>query len=1065
MQNRRAAVALGMLALLVIALGIGWMLLDPPKRHQPKTLPAAPDWTEPDDDPDDKAAPATTTQGGMTAVADNASGSSHSKVEAPIVAEAVSVRVSGVALDYFDDAAPGITLTLLPEAGDSISGPAAITDAQGAFLFEAQLTPGAGYFVACLQEGKALTATETFRVNGQEDVSDLVIRIYAAARVWGVVLNGADDSPLPDVNIRMDTRSDARLARLAAILGRCKPARSDEQGRFSVEGIAPGAYLVLAEKRGWTANELDPVARSRQEVELDEYSNVELLPFVLKQAGVIEGFVLHRSDRSPVVGAAVDLGTAFGGSFDATTTDDKGFYRFETVPPPVPGPGDGGPIGTITVRAVAPGLAIGSRNVRVQGGEKRENVNLLLEDGATVKGRVVTATGEGIGGASVYFNYNDFLRNAELVSGVNTPDRAISTTADAQGNFELSNLPVGQAEITARAKGYSHGTATATTAVDAVAEVTVVLAAEGWIEGVVTSAQGNPVSGVAVAAFETGAPGEVSFVMKSLFGEVLPDRGESPMFSSPVRSAEDGSYRIPALRAGRFIVVAATRSWQRHISDELDVRAGAGTVHNIALAAGATIFGRVYDSAGKPIVGAAITGASLFGQDSARIRTDYTDSSGNYELTGLSPGTYTVIRNDGNAAALFMPSARNQVKVESGQRVQYDILEQRPGTARLYGRVTADGEPYAEQPIVLIGGSRAGITTETTRTDAQGNYEFRGVPLGMYQVAQARGPFPSLVRRRVSVTRQGDVEFDVEFITVKITGKVALPGGGIAEGRVRVIASPVSPEAADRGNAEEQVNDLEMQVATEAVADPETGLYELTGLSPGFYRVTARSDNHGMVMRPYVNVRVAVTGLLLTLPGEGATLKGTVVGVDGIPNNTPFGLIAALTVEDERGQPVALGGFDNGVNLTETREFEVRNLAEGRFTVTLSLTGYTPATHANVVFKAGETVALAFQFAASGNLRISLLNDDIGIETALGLEYEIRDSRGELFKKRFTFLDFFQQDGTATQSADDNSFTIKDLPPGDYTISLTLPDYAPVKRDFTIIAGETATTTVEFRAE
>jgi hypothetical protein len=339
-----------------------------------------------------------------------------------------------------------------------------------------------------------------------------------------------------------------------------------------------------------------------------------------------------------------------------------------------------------------------------------------------------------------------------------------------------------------------------------------------------------------------------------------------------------------------------------------------------------------------------------------------------------------------------------------------------------------------------------------------------GVPLGMYQIAQARGPFPSLVRRRVSVSREGDIEFDVDFITVKITGKVMLEGEKLPEGRVRVIASPVNPEATDAGNNQEQVNELEMLVANEVTANAETGAFEMTGLSPGFYRVTARSDNHGMVMRPYVNLRVTVNGLVLILPGEGATLKGTVTGLDGATNNTPFGLIAALTVEDQRGQPVPLGGFDNGVNLTETKQFEVKNLPEGAFTVTLSISGCSPVTYSNVMFKPGEVKELTFAFASSGDLKISLLNNDIDIQTAMALEYEIRNSKGELFKKRFTFLDFFAPDGTA-QQGDDNSFTIKDLPPDGYTISLSLPGYKPASREFTIVAGETAAITVEFVAE
>src|SRR5690606_38193143 len=125
---------------------------------------------------------------------------------------------------------------------------------------------------------------------------------------------------------------------------------------------------------------------------------------------------------------------------------------------------------------------------------------------------------------------------------------------------------------------------------------------------------------------------------------------------------------------------------------------------------------------------------------------------------------------------------------------------------------------------------------------------------------------------------------------------------------------------------DENVNSLEMMVFREVQADKETGAFEITGLSPGFYRLTVRSEKNGMVTKPYLNLRASVKGVVMTLPREGASLKGVVKGLDNAEKNTPFGLIAALTIEDEKGNPLALGGFDNGVNLTDSKEFTVKNL-------------------------------------------------------------------------------------------------------------------------------------------
>ena len=397
-----------------------------------------------------------------------------------------------------------------------------------------------------------------------------------------------------------------------------------------------------------------------------------------------------------------------------------------------------------------------------------------------------------------------------------------------------------------------------------------------------------------------------------------------------------------------------------------------------------TIFGRVYDANNQPESGVPVTCASLAGQSEVRVRTAYTDRGGNYEITGLAAGTYTVIRNEGDLTKLMLPNPANQVKVTRGERVQFDIYSQKPGTARIYGRVTLDGQAYAEGRLVLLGGNYSGFAANNTTTDGQGNYEFRSVPLGTYQIAQSQqGPMPSLVRKRVRVDKEGDIEINIDFVTVSISGRVELDGGAIPEGNVRVLASPVNPGEGDTGNTDEGVNDLEMMVFREVRADAETGAFEITGLSPGFYRLTVRSQNNGMATRPYLNVRASVKGVVMILPAEGAKLAGVVKGLDE-------------AIEDEQGNPIALGGFDNGINLGDSKEFTVENLGEGNFTITLSLTGYTPVTHKNVKLTAGQTVSLEFVFASSGNAKIILGNDDINLSSAFDLSFEIVNSKGEL---------------------------------------------------------------------
>ena len=988
----------------------------------------------------------------------------------PVIKIETAAAISGAATDYFDDPAAGVILTLLAEDSTTTIGPTTVTDSEGVFRFETKLNEGDQYFVACLEEDKALTATAPFTIEKDRPVEGLTVKVFAAARAFGVVINGDTREPLADVELTLEGRKDDRTTRLGRLLGRVHPIKSSDDGKFEIGHVAPGKYIVRAGKTGWIAHEFNPITRSVQEMSLDEYANFELLPFILVQAGVIEGKVLRKSDNTPVAGATVELGTVIGGNYATVVTDTDGAYRFDTVPPGIgaaQGPGSG--MGGVAVRASAPGFAMATRDLRVSSGQTRSGINLLLDSGCTVTGIVYDNKNVPVANARVYFNDTPFLQGSEMVAGIGLPARAITTTTDTTGAYTLSGLAPGAQTITASASGFANKSNQVTLVVGTPSNSDFVLEPAGSIEGHVTNDRGDPIEGVPIAAYEASGPDQLGVVMKVFFGEELPDRGESTMFPASVRTDAEGFYRVDGLKATEYVLLANSRDFAKYVSPNLEVKAGAVVTHDFVLATGGTIFGRAYDANGQGESGVTVTCAAILGQDTPKIRTAYTDRSGNYELTGLSPATYNVIRNDGDFTKLLLPNPANQVAVKAGERVQFDIYTQKPGTARIYGRVTLDGKAYAEESLVLLGGSVSGFAANTGKTDANGSYEFRSVPLGTYQIAQSRGPMPSLVRKRVRVDREGDIEINIDFVTCTIRGRVELEGGEVPKGKVTVLASPVSADGEDATADDDKVNGLEMMVYSDDDADPETGEFEIKGLSPGFYRLTARSEQNGMVMKPYLNVRASVAGVILTLPREGAKMKGTVTGLEeAVPG--PFGLIAALIIEDSKGQPLALGALDsrfsdNAVDLKAKTEFEVRNLPEGTYTVTVSLPGYAPVTHKNVKFSNGQMTTLAFAFATSGNVRVKLLNAEVGVETAFELEYEIKNSKGEIFEKRFSFLDFFNPDGSTSQNGDDNSFVIKDLPPESYTITLTLPGYNEVSESFTIVAGETADVSVQFEPE
>jgi hypothetical protein len=1006
-------------------------------------------------------------------------------------AQPVNGKISGIVVDSEESVLSGVAVVLLTEKGDTTTGPGATTNDKGEFAFEATLDSGEPYFVACLREDYAVAATDAFKLTLEKpEVSGLKLKLFHPARVHGIVISGDDSKPLEGVAIVLSApRMSAREDRLARLLGRFKQVSSDVQGKYEVGQIPPGSYTVKAVKRGWISNEFNPLTRDSQTTELGEYANVELLPFILIQAGIVEGRVLRKSDKSPVVGANVELTTVLGGTFGSQVTDAEGKYRFENAPPSIMGgrnagrgvPGGGnGPagVGGIQVRALAESFAVASVSVTPEGGKTVQAPDLLLDDGCTVSGRVVDEKQNGIAGASVYFNDNQFLQGGEMVIGLALPPRAVGTTTESDGTFTLKHIPASGEKKTprvvcARAQGFSNGETPVQMAPGVPTEnVIITLMPAGTIAGKIVDENDEPVAGVPVAAYEGEGPQQLGQIMNAFFGEELPDRGSNSIVPPAIHSKEDGTYRIEGLKPKKYVVLANARQYEKHVSKAMEVKAGEVIEYNIKLVAGGVVFGRVYDSQEKPISGAAITAAlQLMGSDSQDIliRTAYSDSNGAYEISGLKGGTYTVKRFDTDFTSFFIPNPASTVAVKRGERTRFDIFDQRPGTARIHGRVRVDGQPYVNKGLVMYGQGRRGTAVNQTTTDELGNYEFRSVPLGTYQIAQKLDgiplPFPNLVRKTIRVEKAEDIEFNIDYVTVTVSGTVTLDGGDIPDGQVRVWVNPVNAQNEDGSPAatDQQLSPIEEVVATRADCDPKTGAFEIKGLSPGAYKLTVRSDKHGMLTKPYLNVQASVTGLQLVLPRESATLHGIAQGLEnakpGFPPNTILGVI---TLEDSKGAALTLG--ENGiVNLFEKKEFDIKNLPPGTYSVILSITNYAPTRVNGVVLEAGRASNVEFNVISSGSAKIKVTNAEFKIDEAYQLTYEIRDSKGAIYKKPFTFLDFFNTDGSTAQSADENAFTIKDLPQDTYTITFKHPEYDDCAATFTVITGQTVDVPVTFK--
>jgi protocatechuate 3,4-dioxygenase beta subunit len=520
------------------------------------------------------------------------------------------------------------------------------------------------------------------------------------------------------------------------------PAITDEGGNFRVEGLRPGAY--------------------RAEAYDDEAYGASAESAVLG-LGETSAPVIVTAHPAYLLEGTVEI--AGGG------VCEEGWLRLEEKAkaarwaPIEPG-------GLVRVRGVLPGtydIKLGCDDMIVA--ERYDPVAVVdasirglrweVRRGRSIRGRVVTAQGDGVAGA---------WARAEAKPDPSAPraqtTQGFSNTTEADGVFEMHGLLPGRYEVYVSAE--EHPAPEAPVAVTLsegqdLEDIRITLPATGELRGVVKDSNGSPVKGAEVR----------------LTGE---------RYGLPwTRSADDGTFRLAHVPAGSFRVGVA-RGWKPirapgTTDDDVQgtaVTIAVGAVSEVELlveAQGGRITGRVIDADGGPLVdafidasresdsGAAAAGgalrqsrwASIFNQQSPRL----TDQDGRFELTGLSEGKYTLVaqRRGGGEGTVE--------HVVTGSDVEIRLAD--PGSVAGTVRLVGGGAP--QQFTVSLDEPQTGWSTSSEFFRTGGVFRFPEVPKGEYKVVVESSEGSSEAKTSVGEGGRGEVQIElVPRVTVR--GKV-----------------------------------------------------------------------------------------------------------------------------------------------------------------------------------------------------------------------------------------------------------------------------------------------------
>jgi len=574
--------------------------------------------------------------------------------------------------------------------------------------------------------------------------------------------------------------------------------------------------------------------------------------------------------------------------------------------------------------------------------------------------------------------------------------RRLGARTDAEGRYEVAGVPPGRRTLSAFHPEH----------VRAVRELEITLGESrldfrlerGYeVRGRVLDTAGAPVPGA-----------RVSLVTDA---RIWTSRGEA--------SGEDGSFTLAGVEAGTYRARAERQGYAEALSEPIAV-AGPVDGLELRLERGAAIVGTVVGAGPDELadlrVFAHLQEAGRRGAAMAPV-----DYEGRFRLEGIVPGDWMVTATVGVGGR----SAFSRVEVEPGA-VEVPVTIELTAGLTLEGEVLARGEPLPGMMVAAVGTGRmsGGMAT----SDHRGAFRIEGLEPGVYRLQVFRSG--SALQHSEELTIEADRAVTVEIDPAAIRGRVtdAADGAPLEGAKVRVEASRT-----DSFGEFGQILSLESTTAPD-------GTFRIAEISPGGYDLVASADGYRSARRPVeLPPGGEVAGVDLELERSAAELELEVRAARG---GTPESVVVVVLPAGGVGgqprpvvagrQPVGAGG-----------RVRVDGLAPGSWDVLVGALG-TATVRVRAALP-GPPVAVTLPPPASLTVRVPALADT----GALG-EARVIDAAG----RPWSSPDFL---GRLRETFDlgRGEARLPDLPPGTWTVVVTVPDGRTWTGQATLAPGET----------
>ncbi len=601
-----------------------------------------------------------------------------------------------------------------------------------------------------------------------------------------------------------------------------RKAASDANGRFHIKGVPEGIYELRASSRsGLVADPIEGLL-----LKDSESRKVEL---VLGPGQTLIAVVHDAHTHAPIPQAQVVVSEdSLGFTPKATRTDAQGKFTVS---------GLRAMMHRVSVRAQGYVPVIGAQHQ-----PNGSSIQLLLERGATLSGKLIDDTGAPVKGALLEVMgsetdetpvllsantevFRDALFNAQMngptpvypagelgvtygkvpripqtpVAIAHTSNEATPSDArfmsDAQGMFKLEGVPPGKLQLLARHTQYAlaFSDPLLVRAGSTLSNITLMLSKGGSIVGHVVDAKGAPVPHVRV--------------------QLKVEREPWPRHAL---TDAQGRFEVTALLgAVELDAYAGADSLAR-----ASVHVESGMQHDVVLRLSHTAFtiaGRVVEQGRFGVSGARITVRHAETQ-----RTTVSASDGRFELAGLPEPPYH-LRVEHSDFAVYQASVGAEhtllIDLKPGGQMHGQVFDRQSGAGIANATVQA-------QPM-------SGGTPQQTRTHTDGQFEFPRLSVGHYTITISATGYLSTRLNAELLARRSSVS-DLDLRTIELD-----PAGSISGEVVDRYGQPV---------AVAQVTYGEPPQWDKSTLTNEKGIFRLGEVPPGRYRLSARHSEGGETM-------------------------------------------------------------------------------------------------------------------------------------------------------------------------------------------------------------------------